>query len=99
MTASAPALPTMRERFADTVTTLLDTNRRIVVVITIVSTLLLIIERYNTITTGVEVVDRVIIYLFVPLLIILFVFRDSPKEYGFRIGDWKAGLAMTGLTL
>ncbi|MGD8456539.1 MAG: CPBP family intramembrane metalloprotease [Anaerolineales bacterium] len=72
---------------------------RDIAVITIVSTLLLIIERYNTFTTGVEVIDRVIIYLFVPLLIILFVFRDSPKEYGFRLGDWKAGLALTGLVI
>jgi membrane protease YdiL (CAAX protease family) len=72
---------------------------RDIAIITIVSTLLLIIERYNTITTGEEAIDRVIIYLFVPLLIILFVQRDKPKEYGFRLGDWKAGLALTGLVI
>jgi membrane protease YdiL (CAAX protease family) len=72
---------------------------RDITVITIVSTLLLIVERYNTFTTGEEVIDRVIIYLLIPLLIILFVSRDSPKEYGFQLGDWKAGLALTGLVI
>ena len=69
---------------------------RDIVVISIVSTLLLTMDRYHNFT-GFKAVDRVFIYLVTPLLIILFVSRGSPREYGFRLGDWKAGLALTGL--
>ena len=30
----------------------------------------------------------------VPLLIVLFAFRDRPSRYGLAIGDWRAGLAI-----
>jgi membrane protease YdiL (CAAX protease family) len=35
----------------------------------------------------------------IPLLIVLFAFRDRPSEYGIGIGDWKAGLRMTAIML
>jgi membrane protease YdiL (CAAX protease family) len=41
--------------------------------------------------------DRVILYLVIPLLVIVLFFRQNPKEYGFSFGDWKAGLAITGI--
>jgi len=41
--------------------------------------------------------DRVILYLIVPLIIIVFVFRENPKEFGFGPGDWKAGLIITAI--
>jgi membrane protease YdiL (CAAX protease family) len=65
-----------------------------IVTITIVSTLLLMVDRYHNFT-GDKSIDRAIIYLVVPLLVIVLAFRRSPKEYGFRLGDWKAGLAIT----
>ncbi len=33
----------------------------------------------------------------IPLLIVRVLFRESPREYGLRVGDWKAGLLMTGI--
>jgi membrane protease YdiL (CAAX protease family) len=39
--------------------------------------------------------DRVILYLFIPLIFTLFFFRENPREYGLTLGDWKAGLVIT----
>ena len=62
-----------------------------VVTITIVSTLLLMVDYYHRLTPY-KYWDRVILYLVIPLLIIIFLFRENPKEFGFSFGDWKAGL-------
>jgi len=67
---------------------------REIVAITIVSTLLLIVDRYHNFT-GYKALDRVFIYLLIPLLVVVLAFRQSPKEFGFQLGDWKAGLAIT----
>ena len=65
-----------------------------IVLITIVSTLLLMVDHYHLMTTH-KYLDRIILYLFIPLALILFVFRESPREYGMTLGDWKAGLTIT----
>lgn len=65
-----------------------------IVVITIVSTLLLILDAYYSITLD-KYWDRVILYLVIPLIFTILVFRESPRDYGFSLGDWKAGLAFT----
>lgn len=65
-----------------------------IVTITIVSTLLLMVDAYHTMTAS-KYWDRVILYLIVPLLFIMFIFRDKPRDYGFTFGDWKAGLIIT----
>lgn len=65
-----------------------------IVLITIVSTLLLMVDHYHLITTH-KYLDRIILYLFIPLVLILFVFRESPRAYGMTFGDWKAGLMIT----
>lgn len=65
-----------------------------VVTVTIVSTLLLIVDRYHMIFTQ-KYLDRVLLYLAIPLLITLILFRENPKEYGFSFGDWKLGLTYT----
>lgn len=67
-----------------------------VVTVTIVSTLLLMIDHYHKFTAH-KYWDRVILYLVIPLLIILILFRENPKEYGFSFGDWKLGLTCTVL--
>ena len=71
---------------------------REVAAITIVSTLLLMVDYYEKLTPMV-VVDRLGLYLVIPLLVIIFGFRKSPAEYGFTLGDWKAGLAITAISL
>jgi membrane protease YdiL (CAAX protease family) len=65
-----------------------------IVTITVVSTLLLMVDSYHDLMP-IQAYDRVLLYLIVPLLIIIFIFRESPAEYGFRLGDWKAGLLIT----
>lgn len=65
-----------------------------IVTITIVSTLLLLVDRYRGIF-GVKYWDRVLLYLFIPILVTILVFRQNPRNYGFQFGDWKLGLAYT----
>ncbi|MDK1080114.1 MAG: CPBP family intramembrane metalloprotease [Anaerolineae bacterium] len=65
-----------------------------IVTITIVSTLLLMIDSYHRIFEY-KYFDRLILYLIIPLIIIIFINRENPKEYGFTLGDWKAGLIFT----
>ena len=64
--------------------------------VTIVSTLLLIVDAYQHLTP-VQGLEQMILFLLVPLLIILVVFRENPRDYGFSFGDWKAGLVLTAL--
>jgi len=64
------------------------------VVITIASTLLLMIDYYHSLTP-LKVIDRVGLYLLIPLGMIILAFRKPPREYGFQLGDWRAGLAIT----
>jgi membrane protease YdiL (CAAX protease family) len=67
-----------------------------VVTITIASTLLLMVDSYHQITPY-KYIDRVILYLAIPLAITLFLFRENPRDYGFTLGDWKAGLVITAV--
>ena len=67
-----------------------------VVTITIVSTLLLMVDYYHQFTSH-KYWDRIILYLVIPLLIIVFIFRENPKEFGMSFGDWRAGLAITAI--
>jgi len=65
-----------------------------IAVLTIVSTLVILIERYNKLTEW-ETLDRFILFFLIPMVVILIVFRDSPRDYGFQFGDWRAGLILT----
>jgi membrane protease YdiL (CAAX protease family) len=67
-----------------------------IVTVTIVSTLLLMVDHYHKITPH-KHWDRVILYLVIPLLLTLVLFRENPRLYGFSIGDWRLGLAYTAL--
>ena len=69
-----------------------------IVVATISTTLLLMVDYYHRITPS-KALDRFILYLIIPLFIIIVVLRENPAEYGFRLGDWKAGLALTGIVI
>lgn len=67
-----------------------------VITITVVSTLLLMVDYYHKLTSQ-KYIDRVILYMVIPLLIILLLFRENPRDYGFGLGDWKAGLILAGI--
>ena len=69
-----------------------------IVIATISTTLLLIVDNYHRFTAS-KALDRFFLYLVIPLVIIVVVLRENPKEYGFQLGDWKAGLALTGLVI
>jgi uncharacterized protein len=65
-----------------------------IITVTIASTLLLVVDHYHQFTPS-KYWDRIILYLLIPLLIIIVLFRENPKEYGFSLGDWKLGLTYT----
>ena len=67
-----------------------------IVSVIIVSTLLLIIDSYNQFTSNKDY-DRTILYLIIPLLFIVLVFHDDPRQYGFTFGDWKTGILLTAI--
>jgi membrane protease YdiL (CAAX protease family) len=69
-----------------------------IVTITIVSTLLLMVDHYHRLTSD-KGLDRTILYLAIPLIFVIFVFREDPREYGLTPGDWKAGGLITGLAI
>jgi membrane protease YdiL (CAAX protease family) len=68
---------------------------REIVAITIAGTILPMLDYYFEFT-GVAEIDGVVLYLLIPLAMIVFGFRRPVKEYGFALGDWKAGLLITG---
>ena len=39
--------------------------------------------------------ENLLLYLVVPLLLIRFVYGDSPRQYGFTFGNWRQGLILT----
>ena len=65
-----------------------------IVTITIVSTLLLMADYYHKIFVH-KYWDRILLYLIIPLLITILLFRENPREYGFTFGNWKLGLTYT----
>ena len=67
-----------------------------VVTVIVLSTLSLMVDSYHQLTPY-KGLDRTILYLFIPLIIILLVFRDDPRSYGFTFGDWKTGLILTAI--
>ena len=38
--------------------------------------------------------QRFVLFLVAPLLVVLLVFRDKPGRYGLRLGDWRWGVAL-----
>src|SRR3990172_10930171 len=42
---------------------------------------------------------RVVLYVAIPLAVIVAVFRDDPRRYGLRIGDWRWGAALVAVGL
>jgi len=80
-----------------------------IAILTIVSTLVLMVDYYHypllpwtkwfsgwdATGLSMKVLDRTLLYFIIPMFIILVVFRENPKDYGFTFGDWKAGIVIT----
>ena len=65
-----------------------------IVTVTVLSTLLLIVDAYHGLTP-VKSYDRLILYVAIPLVVILLLFREHPRAYGLTLGDWRAGVLLT----
>ncbi len=39
-------------------------------------------------------IERAVLFLVVPLVVVIAAFRDRPSHYGVAVGDWRAGLAL-----
>lgn len=42
-------------------------------------------------------IERAVLFGLVPLGVVAAVFRDDPRRFGLRLGDWRAGLILAGL--
>ena len=62
-----------------------------VAAILISSTLLLIAGHYHTLL-GDETLSALAFYFLIPLGIIVLIFREDPRRYGLRLGDWRKGM-------
>ncbi|MEM1007630.1 MAG: type II CAAX endopeptidase family protein [Myxococcota bacterium] len=40
-----------------------------------------------------------LLFVWIPIFLILFVFGESLRDYGFGLGDWRAGLKILGISL
>lgn len=61
----------------------------------IYSTVVPMLDYYGHLITGTKAYDRFIFYFIIPMLIIIFLFRESPKDFGFQLGNWRVGLMWT----
>ncbi len=61
----------------------------------IFATIVPMLDYYDYSLTGTKAYDRFVFYFVLPLVIILFLFRERPAAYGFRLGRWRTGLAWT----
>lgn len=66
--------------------------------VTILSTLLIIFDRYNKFTSEKEY-DRLILYFIIPVIFIWLFEKNSLSDYGFQFGDWKLGLTYLGIAI
>ena len=65
-----------------------------VTTITILSTLLLIVDFYRPVGRN-EELERMLFFFVVPAAVTWLLFRQPLRDYGFRLGDWRAGLLLT----
>jgi membrane protease YdiL (CAAX protease family) len=68
--------------------------RRKAVVSLLAISIILSVDHYQQLLPA-PVLDDLLLYLAVPLLIILLVFRESPLRYGLTAGRWRESLAWT----
>jgi membrane protease YdiL (CAAX protease family) len=46
-----------------------------------------------------QALERVVLFLVVPLAIVVLGFRDAPSRYGLRLGDWRWGVGLIAVGL
>jgi membrane protease YdiL (CAAX protease family) len=68
--------------------------RRKAVISLLAITVILSVDYYRQLTQF-PILDDLLLFLAIPLLIILLVFRENPIRYGLTLGRWREGLAWT----
>ena len=71
-----------------------DFDARIVQIVSI-ATIILIIAFNNRFVEAEY--DRFVLEFIIPLAIVLMVWREDPRRYGLRLGDWRLGLVVVAL--
>lgn len=61
----------------------------------ILTTIIPMLDYYGHRLTSLKAYDRLIYYFVIPMIVILFLFRESPANYGFKLGNWRVGLLWT----
>ncbi len=61
----------------------------------ILGTVVPMLDYYGHKITSVKAYDRFVWYFVIPMLVIVVLFRESPVEYGFKLGNWRTGLMWT----
>jgi membrane protease YdiL (CAAX protease family) len=56
------------------------------------STTLAMLDWYDYRIFSLKAYDRFVYYLVIPMLVVLVLFREHPREYGFQLGNWREGL-------
>ena len=72
-------------------------------VIVLASTMLLLVDDYHAVvpvdalssSLRSAAAESLLLFLVIPVALVTLVFRDSLRDYGFRLGDWRAGLKWT----
>jgi len=68
------------------------------VLLVVFGTVVPMLDYYGHTITSTKAYDRLIFYFIIPVLIILFLFREPLSAYGFTLGNWKAGLLWTAVS-
>jgi uncharacterized protein len=71
-------------------------DRRLTFII-IFCTLVPMVDYYHRFASH-KAYDRFALYFILPLLVIWLVFREPLRDYGFRLGNWRVGLAWTAVS-
>jgi uncharacterized protein len=58
------------------------------------STLLLVIQSYGTIIQN-HTWSSIVFYFLVPMFLIVIIYRQPARQFGFQLGDWKTGFTLT----
>ncbi|GAB4146285.1 MAG: hypothetical protein Fur0021_04260 [Candidatus Promineifilaceae bacterium] len=61
----------------------------------IFSTIVPMLDYYSHRLTGTKAYDRFLLYFVLSMLVIVLLFHESPRHYGWRLGDWRRGIGYT----
>lgn len=63
----------------------------------ILGTVVPMLDYYGHKLTSTKAYDRFIWYFIIPMLVIVVLFRESPADFGFKLGNWRTGLMWTAV--